>query len=149
MSSAEAVKDAIATRLAMIQTANGYRTDAGLNRLLLGLETPDRGEPAPLVGLFMPDEDTRRDRPNTHNRDMMARFLIPGWVIPAGSDQVQPLLDLLADIKQAVFKYDAVPEITALVMDHYYAGASFTPRRDGSTFAQLVVEGVFKWREVI
>lgn len=150
MTTIETVLDAVVTCLQKIRVADGYRTDAGANPVYRGRERIDDEHAVPVFSVFIPDESLTRDRANVHNRDVQCSVLIAAWVIPAADeDQVQPLLDVLADVKKAVFKYGDTPEITSIVSDHYYAGASFMPRQDSGTFAQVVVEGVFKWREAV
>jgi hypothetical protein len=150
MSSVDDVLNAVVTCLGKIRTLNGYRTDAGANPIYRGRERIDDEHDAPVFSVFIADESLTRDRANVHVRDVQCSVLIAAWVRPkADDDQVQPLLDILADVKKAVFNYGDTPEITAIVTDHYYEGASFMPRQDGGTFAQVVVEGVFKWRETV
>lgn len=149
MSSAEEIFDAVATALTRIRTVDGYRTDAGLNPILRGIEMVDEQSPAPIFSIFMPDENLVRERANVHNRDMSATILIAAWAKPLPQDEIQPLFDLRADVRRAVFKYGEVPEIEPLVLDFEYRGASLMPRRAGGTFAQIVFEGFFKWRETV
>lgn len=149
MSDPEQILNALETALKRIKIADGYRTNAGINPILRGVETPDEASPTDTISLFLPDEDLLRTRSNVHNRDMQGSILIAWFCKPTAEDNVQPLLDARADVLKAAFKYGEVPEIAPLVEDWFFAGSSYSPRRMGGTFAQAVFEGVFKWRESV
>lgn len=151
MTTAITIIEGINAALSRIRVADGYYTDIGLQPIAFGLDAPDPHQDGPVISVFLPDEDKDRERSNGAHRDLRATVLIAVWLRPTidlqGAEKATALLYALLDVKRALFHRGQTPEIDPLVLDHSYEGASMTPRPPGGVFAQLVVEGLFKWRE--
>ncbi len=130
-----AVAQEIASRLANITVANGYKTNAGQN-VALGWRSIDRAEGLPCLTVtetgYEPDTEPARLPGRGRYRIQWAIEAL----VPVTGNALQTLYDIEADVIRALF--DPNDSLGALTKKLTYSGRQFSREQAGSDIARLV-----------
>ena len=148
MSSLNDVLTVLQVKLAKISTANGFHTDAGAE-IYRGRETLGEHDPVPALSVFYEGEKASRPLVNCLRHHIDGSFVVVGFVEVDPRDPMRCPLELLDDIKRALFSSSSYSEWHPIVQDVHYDQSGVLYRDEGGTLGQVAVMLTIQWQEAI
>lgn len=137
---AKRIVQTLATRLGVVQVANGYNTDAGL-RVFRGRRSFDASTVTlPVLSVWNPESEPD-EMYHAERLDMTASVVVEGFAVADVNAPNDTAQDLLGDIKQALFLHETTADqtVNGLAVQIRFRGEVTQVPEEGATVVSVLV----------